>query len=800
MASRPQPASVLHFGPFQVDVSRAELRKAGIPLKLHPQPFRVLLLLIERAGEPVSRDEIQRSLWGHNHFVDFDGGINFCVRQIRAALADDAESPTYIETLPRKGYRFIYPLSASYAREHDVIRISRPDPIPSPSLTTPQITVDSSSSLAAPVLLPPVSPAPALPAKSNKRRIAIAVVCAVALFAAAAFFYLQRGPKLTEKDTVVLADFNNTTGDPVFDETLKQGLAAGLAQSPYLNLLSDPKIRQTLAFMGRPANSRLTPDIARELCLRSGSKLYRSGSIQTLGNQYVLGLRAISCQNGDLLAQQQVTANRKEEVLKALDSAATSLRKEVGESRASIEKFDKPIPQVTTTSLDALRAYSLGRESLLHNTDLSAAIPLFKEAVRLDSNFALAYAALANTYVKIGETDLALENTQKSYELRDRVSQRERYYIEAEYEFTAGDLNKSLQIYQLLSATYPADPAPLDNMGAIYRVLGQPEKRLETNLAVLRLNPQSAGAANGVVNSYLTMNRLEDARAYARNALRNNLDSFALRQTLYQVAFLQNDQQGMDEQIAWSVGKQGIETQFLSDSADTEAYFGRDHKAKVLWQRAVDSALAADQQGSALTARMSMAIADAQAGNLAEARRELSSLSSLPLGYNAQLNLGRAWALAGDPARAENLARQSAQQYGEQFAINEIDVSVLRATIALARRDPQKSIELLRSSLPYELGSSYGLYTAYLRGQAFLQLDKGEEAAAEFQKILDHPGVVGNDTIGVLAHLQLARACSLQHDTSNARAAYQSFLTLWQNADPDLPILVHAKSESAALP
>lgn len=241
MASRPQPASVLHFGPFQVDVSRAELRKAGIPLKLHPQPFRVLLLLIERAGEPVSRDEIQRSLWGHNHFVDFDGGINFCVRQIRAALADDAESPTYIETLPRKVYRFIYPLSASYAREHDVIRISRPDPIPSPSLTTPQITVDSSSSLAAPVLLPPVSPAPALPAKSNKRRIAIAVVCAVALFAAAAFFYLQRGPKLTEKDTVVLADFNNTTGDPVFDETLKQGLAAGLAQSPYLNLLSDPK-------------------------------------------------------------------------------------------------------------------------------------------------------------------------------------------------------------------------------------------------------------------------------------------------------------------------------------------------------------------------------------------------------------------------------------------------------------------------------------------------------------------------------------------------------------------------------
>jgi DNA-binding winged helix-turn-helix (wHTH) protein/tetratricopeptide (TPR) repeat protein len=782
-----------------MDVARAELRKAGIPLKLHPQPFRVLLLLIERAGEPVSRDEIQRSLWGHNHFVDFDGGINFCVRQIRAALADDAENPTYIETLPRKGYRFIYPLSPSHAREHDVIPISGPDPVPSPSLATSQITVDSSSSPAAAVLLQPVSPAQALPARSKKLRIALAVVSAVALLAAVAFFYFHRAPKLTEKDTVVLADFNNSTGDPVFDETLKEGLAAGLAQSPYLNLLSDQKIRQPLAFMGRPANSLLTPDIARELCLRGGSKLYLSGSIQTLGNQYVLGLRAIGCQNGDVLGQQQVTANRKEEVLKALDSAATSLRKQVGESRASIEKFDLPIQQATTTSLDALRAYGLGRESLLRNTDLSAAIPLFQEAIRLDPNFALAYAALANTYVKLGESDLALENTRKSYELRDRVSQRERYYIEAGYEFTVGDPNKSLQIYELLSAIYPADPVPVDHMGAIYRVLGQPEKRLQTNLAVLRMDPQNAGAAYGVANSYLTTDRLEDARTFARNALQNNLDSYGLRHTLYQVAFLQNDSQGMTEQVAWAVGKQGIETQFLSDSAYSEAYSGRMRKVTELWRRAEDAAVAAGQQESAMTARMSTAIADAQVGNLAEARRVLSSFSSRPLGYNAQLSLGMAWALAGDPARAENLARQSAQDYGGKFAINEMDVSVLRAAIALVRRDGQKSIELLRSSSPYELGSDDRLYSAYLRGQAFLQLHKGDEAAAEFQKILEHPGIVGNDTIGALAHLQLARAYALQHDAAKAHVAYESFLSLWSGADSDLPLLHQAKSELSSL-
>jgi eukaryotic-like serine/threonine-protein kinase len=800
VASPAGQPTVIRFGVFEVDSANGELRKAGIPLKIHPQPFRVLLLLTERSGEIVTREEIQCCLWGNNTFVDFDRGINFCVNQIRSALADDAENPRYIETVPRKGYRFMVsctltrptkeeaPLVNSLLAQTQTLLSSEPPktvaPMPAQFPSRPDIH-----------LVP--SALPRAVTLRSIRKIAVPVIGALLAIAilTCAVLYFRGSPKLTEKDTVVLADFNNATGDPVFDDALKQGLAVQLSQSPFLNIVSDQSVRETLKLMGRSPGERLTADVAQEVCRRDGSKAYFTGSIASLSNQYVIALNAMNCETGDSLAREQVTANGKEQVLKALGAAATKLRKQVGESLATVHLFDVPIEQASTTSLEALQAYSLGRMAI--TTDPSASASFFQRTIRLDPNFAMAYAALGNAYSELGESTLAIESAKKAYELRERTSEREKFYIDSHYyAAVGGNLKKAEETYELWAHTYPRDPVPVGNLGAIYRDLGELDKRLSVNLKDIQLDPQDVGGYYGAAGAYLSLDRFAEARAVANEALAKNLDSYRLRLFLYQLSFLQNDAAGMAEQVNWSMGKAGIEDQFLNLEASSAAYFGRLKKARELWKQAAESARRSGQTELAAGYEANL-LEEADFGNFAVARRKAATALSLTKDADTQMAAAEALARIGDSVAAEKLADALAKQYPQDTIVNNIGLPTIRATVEIDRRNPLKAIETLSGVSPYELGSVDQLYSAYLRGLAYSQLKRGAEAAGEFRRIINHRGVVRNAPIGALAHLQLARAYSLESNAAGARTEYQFFLTLWKDADSDIPVLRQAQREYA---
>jgi DNA-binding winged helix-turn-helix (wHTH) protein/Flp pilus assembly protein TadD len=798
MASSAPTPPVIRFGAFELDAESGELRKAGISLKIHPQPFRVLTLLAERPGQIVTREEIQHCLWGDNTFVDYERGINFCVNQIRGALGDDAESPRYVETLPRRGYRFVasVTLIVGTKRSLCISEVSvRQD--------TRDLAAGNAEALSSTHDLRVVpSHVPVVPATILSRGVkgAIVALFAIAILTAGAVLYFHRVPKLTDRDSLVLGDFSNSTGDPVFDDTLKQALAVELAQSPFLNVLSEQKVGDTLKLMGRSPDSRLTPEVARQLCQRAGSKAYFRGSIASLGSQYVIGLDAVNCQTGDSLAKEQVTANQKEQVLKALASAAETLRKKVGESLATVQKFDTPIAQATTPSLEALKAYSLGRMAADRDGDPAAGMLWFKQAIQLDPNFASAYVALANAYAKLGEESLAGENAKKAYDLRENVSEREKFLIETHYHYlVTGDLKSARQVYELWALTYPRDGLAAANLGAVYRLLGQPEKRLATNLKAFGLDQQDAASYSSIAESYLSLDRLDEARAELREAEARNLDSYRLRLAAYNLAFVVNDAAGMAQQLNWAMNRPGVEDTFVHSEATTAAYYGQMEKARGLCHRAADSALQNDKREMAAAYQLALSWTEADFGNRARARQGVAASLSLANGYNGQIYAPAILARAGDSARAEKMAGELAADYPRDTIVNSMLLPTIRAAIAIDRNDPAGAVKFLETSLPYELGDPDALRSAYLRGLAYLQSRQGSEAAAEFQKILDHHGIVLNSPIGALAHLQLARAYAIQGDTAKARAAYRDFLTLWKDADPDIPILIAAKSEYAKL-
>ena len=637
-------------------------------------------------------------------------------------------------------------------------------------------------------------------------KVTLSVGLAVVALAVSGYFYLNRRPKLTDKDTIVLGDFSNTTGDPVFDDTLKTALSVSLNQSPFLNVLSDSSVSKTLKLMEKPPDTKLTPDVARELCQRAGCTAVLDGSIASLGGQYVLGLKAVNCRTGDSLAQEQATANGKEKVLKTLGDAAAKLRSKLGESLSTVEKFDTPVEQATTPSLEALQAYSLGRKTMVGKSDFAAAVIFFQRAIHLDANFVMAYASLGVSYSNLGETNLAEENTRKAYEERERVSEREKFYVESHYHyFVTGDLEKARQAYELWVQTYPRDFVPLANLGGVYINLGRHEKALAEFREALRLEPGSAGAYANLVVVYLNLNRLKEARAAAEEALAKNLDSPTLRSNLYGLAFLQNDSTGMAQQVVWSVGKLGVEDVLLAGEADTAAYSGRLVKAREFSRRAVASAERAEEKETAAGYEANAAVREALFGNATKAGQQARAALSLSNGRDVQCGVALALAFAGDTPRAQKLADDLAKLFPEDTLVQFSCLPTLRAEFALIRSDPSKATEVLQVVVPYELATpsngtfSFSLYPAYVRGEAYLAAHHGSWAAAEFQKILDHRGLVVMEPIGALAHLGLARAYALQGGTGEARAAYQDFFTLWKDADPDIPILRQAKAEYAKL-
>jgi eukaryotic-like serine/threonine-protein kinase len=637
---------------------------------------------------------------------------------------------------------------------------------------------------------------------------AVAAALLVALLAVSGWFYnARRAHALTRLDTIVLADFINKTGDPIFDDTLRQGLSAQLQQSPFLSLVSEQRIQQTLRLMGKPADSKLSPAIAGDVCLRVGSKAYLSGSISSMGTQYVIGVSAVNCQTGDYLAQEQFTANGKENILKALGEAATRLRERLGESLKTVQKLDTPIEQATTPSLEALQAYSLGRKTMQDMADYTAAVPLFERSIQLDPNFAMAYATLGTTYHNIGEKILAAENTRKAYELRGRVSEWEKFYIESHYHhFVTGDLEKARQDYELWEQIYPREPVPPTNLGVIYQTLGQHDKSLAQFREAFRLSPPDSLNFGNLVLGYLHLNRLEDARTIANEALTKNFDSADLRFSLYQLAFLKNDLPGMAQQVSWSAGKPGKENIMLCLEAGTAAYSGKLAVARDLSRQAATSAARAGEQEMAAGSEAAAALWEALYGNAPEARQRTDSTLAHSNGRDAQFVAALALSLIGDSARAEALADDLQKRFPEDTVVRFNYLPTLRAQLALvAPNNGPKAVEALVVASPFELGvpgsSTFwtNLYPLYVRGQAFLNAQQGIQAAAEFQKILDWPGIAVNEPIAALAHLQIGRAHVFEGDTARAKAAYQDFLTLWKDADPDIPILNAAKAEYAKL-
>jgi len=630
----------------------------------------------------------------------------------------------------------------------------------------------------------------------------------IALIATAGWFLsMRRAHALSKLDTIVLTDFVNKTGEPIFDDTLRQGLAAQLQQSPFLSLVSDQRIQHTLRMMGMATDSKITPAIAEELCQRTGSKAYMSGSISSMGTEYVIGVSAVNCQTGDFLAQEQVTANSKENVLKALGEVSTKLREKLGESLKTVKNLDTPIEQATTSSLEALQAYSLGRKTLRSNADFTAAVPLFKHAIELDPKFAMAYAILGTTYQNLGEKILAAQNTRTAYELRDHVSEWEKFYIESHYyHFVTGDLEKARQVYELWGQIYPRETVTHGNLGVIYQTLGQHDKSLVEFHEAIRISPADGLNLGNLVTGYLHLNHFDEARTSADEALAKKFDTPELHYDLYQVAFLKKDTEGMAEQVAWASGKPGKENVILYLEAGTAAYAGKLRAARELSRKATMSAVSAGESEMAAGCEAAAALWEALYGNGGEARKRVIGTLAQSNGRDAQYVAAIALALIGDSGGAGALADDLEKRYPNDTIVRLNYLPTVRAQMDLNEPDnSEKAVRRLAPALPYELGVPgsgtfwTNLYPVYLRGEAFLAAHQGTQASTEFQKIVDWPGVVVNEPIGALAQLGLGRAYALEGDEAKSRAAYSEFLALWKDADSDVPILYEAKRELAKL-
>jgi eukaryotic-like serine/threonine-protein kinase len=639
--------------------------------------------------------------------------------------------------------------------------------------------------------------------KTNKRLVLLVAAVIVVLGSVAArLFYIHNAHALSATDTIVLADFSNKTGEAIFDDTLRQGLAVQLEQSPFLRLISEGRIRQTLRLMGQPPDAPLTPQIARELCQRTGSKAYIAGSIASLGNNYVIGINAMTCAADDSLAHEQVQAAGKEKVLDALGRSATTLREKLGESLSSLKKFDAPL-EATTSSLEALQAFSMGIRIQQTKGDPDA-VPVLKRAIELDPNFALAYSALGMTYHNLGEHSLSAENLHNAYQLRDRVSEREKYQISAfHYTIATGEPEKAIQSYQSWAQSYPQDMVPRSNLGIIYAQLGQWDKAAAQRQDALRLAPNNAVAYAALAFDYLALNRFDDAKATLDQAQSHKLDSGLLRQVMYSLAFLNADIAGMDQQVAWAAARPGDEDTLLCMQSDTEAYHGRLRRARELSRRAIDSAARAGTIETAALWQVNAALREAEFGNVAAATYNVTAALALSGGRDVALVSALTLARVGDQTGAQSLAGKLEKNYPSNVFLKLYWLPTIKAAMQLNRGDLSGALTLLEPAAAYELGSAgaplNNLYAAYLRGKAHLQAHNAAAAAVELQKLLDHRGIVQNFPTGALAYLELGRAYSMSGDVRKARSSYQDFLTLWKDADPDIPIFKQAKAEYAKL-
>ena len=635
-------------------------------------------------------------------------------------------------------------------------------------------------------------------------RIAAVLFTAVCLIALAGFVFRyrsQRARRLTEKDTIVLADFANSTNDGVFDGALKQGLSVALGQSPFLNILPESKVRATLRLMIQPDNVPISNKLAGEVCQRSGSKAYVSGAIAALGSEYVIGLKAENCQMGETLAEEQVTAKSKEGVIPALGVAASHLREKLGESVSTVTQFDVPLREATTGSLEALKEFTVGGQ-VENEIGAASAIPHYQKAIALDPLFARAYSSLATEYSDTGQTALAATYAIKAFELRDRCIPMEQDLIAAVYhESVTGNLAKAAEAYQLLAAARPRSSSPHINLGYVYTQMGQNEKALAETLRGISLGPNGEGYSD-VMSNYIALGRLKEAKATFIEAESRDMNMPLNNNNLYQVAFLEHDQNAMEREAAWAMGKPEIENAMLYFQSCTDAYYGKLKKARELSREAADSAISAGQKETAAGYRADASLREALFGNSAEAERWLHTALQPSSGPDIKAAAALAYAFSGNQARSQSLADDLAKNFQQNTIVQYNYLPAIRAKTALNSGKADQAIDLLKPARAYELGQPaqallLNLYPAFVRGNALLLAHDGKAASAEFQEILDHPGVALNEPIAVLAHLGLARADALTGDKEKARSQYQDFLTLWKDADPEIPALKQAKAEYA---
>ena len=654
---------------------------------------------------------------------------------------------------------------------------------------------------------------------SKGRRLAIpaAVTLVVAALIGGWLYFRSHATRpLTDRDTIVLADFANSTGDAVFDETLRQALTVALNQSPFLNVLSENKMAATLLQMTKPANTPVTPEVARDLCQRAGSKVYIAGSIAGLGTQYVLGLKAVNCQSGDVLAQEQVTAAAKEKVLDAVGQAAAKLRGELGESLATVKKFDVPLADATTSSLEALKAYSMG-EKAYRESGTSAAMPYHQRAIQIDPNFAMAYRELAADYYGAAQLERSAIYTTKAFELRNHTSEREKLAITADYYTnTTGELEKAEQAFEEIIRNYPRDYRAYLDLGVVYSQRGQYEKAVAVSQQSLAVDADNSGTYGNLCNYLLALQQFDGVRQQIEQARARKLDSYIQHNALYALAFLKGDSASMAEEQKWLVGQPDFENVGLVLASDTEAFVGHVTRARDVTKRAVQSAIHADSKESGAVWQENAAVREAAFGNFAEAKRAAAEgLKLAATSQAANLEAALTFAMAGDGARAKSMEQDLNKRFPLDTQVQSLWLPAIRAQVELNRKNPAAAIEQLQSVITGEFGqigfvaNLSCLYPTYVRGDAYLAAGQGESAAAEFQKILDHNGIVWNCWTGALAHLGLARAYALEATTlhgadadmsrTRALAAYKDFLALWKDADPDVPILITAKAEYAKL-
>jgi DNA-binding winged helix-turn-helix (wHTH) protein/tetratricopeptide (TPR) repeat protein len=782
VAMTQQIKHLYEFGPYRIDPAKRLLLRGEESVQLPSKVFETLLVLVQHSEEVVSKDDLLKTVWPDS-FVE-ESNLSQSIFLLRKALGETAQDHRYIVTIPGRGYRFTENVRLVAADEADLIVESHSQSRVTVEETEPAPEEGKSVSFLRP----------------HKRPWSwILPIAALLLVVSGLLLHRPRPTTLGAGDLVLVSDFVNTTGEPVFDGSLKKALTVKLGESPYFNVVLDSATRRTLSLMGRSPDERVVPPVARELCQREGAKVVVGGSILNVGDKYALNLDATNCLTGANLAHQEVEALNKEQVLNKLGNAIPALRRQLGESLGSIQKFDTPIEQATTKSLPALKAYTSGDEKRAQGQEVES-IPFYKMAIELDPDFAIAYARLAAVHTNLQQPDLGDEYLQKAFERRERVSEKEKFYIQAHYYAdVTKEIDKEIETYELWAEVYPHDLIPFNNLSNEYVRIGQPDKAIEAGQKALRLNPEHASPYTVLGRAYLRATRIAEAKAICEKAIAQKLDSWGTHQILYFIAVVEDDEVAMQREIDWFKGKP-LESLNTYDQASATLSRGQLRRSRELFERARALALQQGLKEQAASIAADQARFEADMGNGREAR-ELADLAVRMVPNSAEIKavVALAVARAADFQRAGTLANQVSKQ---PFLGTELKFEIfpcIRAAMASGRGKPSAAVEQLRPAGPYDLGTVADGVAMYYRGSAYLALQFGKEAAAQFQEVLNNQGIVPTSIYWPLAHLGLARAYAMTGDDDKSLSQYREFLTLWKNADPDLRILKQAQAEYATL-